>query len=106
MRFGTRDGKRGVQSALSKVATFVQPEWFTAYDYYASSGLNLIIGRSKSAFFPSYASYLADFNAAWNGPHGERIREIIKPVTSVQAEPRFQRRVLDLYLMVEGGYVE
>jgi hypothetical protein len=104
-RFGTQGGKRGVQSALSKVATFVRPESFTAWDSYASAGLNLVLGRSKSRWFENYARYLSDFNDVWNGPHGERIREMTKPIGRlVEAEPRFQRRVLDLYLMSQGGF--
>ncbi len=107
VRFGTRGGKRGVRSALSKVATFIRPASFTAWDKYACSGLNVVIGRSKSSSFASYAEYLSRFNDVWNGPHGERICEMINPIGEpIQAEPRFQRRILDLYLMIEGGYVE
>jgi hypothetical protein len=62
------------------VATFIRPEWFTAWDSYASSGLNLVLGRSKSRWFENYARYLSDFNDAWSGPHGERIRGMMKPL--------------------------
>jgi len=104
--FGTRDGKRGIRSILSKVATVVQPQWFTAWDSYAPIGLNIVVGRNKYAWFDSYALYLCTFNAAWNQSHGERIRETIKStrMESSGLESPFQRHVMDLYLMKVGGY--
>jgi hypothetical protein len=106
VHFGTRDGKRGIRSILSKVATVVQPQWFTAWDSYAPIGLNIVVGRNKYAWFDSYAVYLCTFNAAWNQSHGERIREIIKSTSmeSIELESPFQRHVMDLYLMKVGGY--
>jgi hypothetical protein len=53
---------RGVRSVLSKVATFIRPEWFTAWDSFACAGLNIVIGRSMNAGFESYSDYLANFN--------------------------------------------
>jgi len=104
--FGTRDGKRGIRSILSKVATVVQPQWFTAWDSYAPIGLNIVVGRNKYTCFDSYALYLCRFNSAWNQSHGERIREIIKSTSteSIELESPFQRHVMDLYLMKVGGY--
>jgi hypothetical protein len=105
-RFGTRHGKRGVRSALSKVATFIRPEWFTAWDSFACAGLNIVIGHSMDAGFESFSDYLANFNDVWTGPHGARIRDMMKSQaeSTIESEPRFQRRILDLYLMSEGGF--
>lgn len=105
-RFGTRGGQKSVRSALSKIATFVRPAVFTAWDSYARPGLNLAVGRSKSAWFESYADYLSIFNGVWNGVYGERIRETINSLSiPLKADDLcFGRRVLDLYLMREGGY--
>lgn len=104
-RFGTQDGKNGVQSVLSKIAGFVRPDIFTAWDRYATFGLNLAVGRSKILWYENYSEYLKSFNDIWEGPCGERIRGMRNlTAISVATEPRFQRRVLDLYLMAEGGF--
>ncbi len=107
-RFGTGAGARSLRSAVSKVARFVAPEWFTAWDRFAPVGLNCILGRSASARFENYAHYLADFNCAWAGPHGVRIRQSILSVARSPFEKTvpFQKFALDLYLMKEGGYEE
>lgn len=107
-RYGTI-GKKGspnaIPSVLSKIATFMRPDVFTAWDSYAIPGLNPIVGRPQTLWFATYADYLSSFNSVWNGPYGQRIRELKNPSTlSVTGEPRFQRRILDLYLMAEGGY--
>ena len=104
--FGTRGGKRGLRSILSKVATVVQPQWFTAWDSYAPIGLNVVAGRNKYAWFETYALYLCTFNAVWNQSYGERIREIIKSSSTdpIELETPFQRHAMDLYLMKVGGY--
>jgi hypothetical protein len=104
-RFGTYDGTRSIRSALSKVAAFIRPDRFVAWDQYAPQGVNLVLGRPKSTPFKDYAEYLAAFDDVWKGPNGERIREMTNkaPHQPLETEPRFQRRVLDLYLMNKGG---
>ncbi len=47
--FGTRNGTRRITSVLSKVAAFVRPERFAAWDKYAKKGLSALIGRKPSA---------------------------------------------------------
>lgn len=103
--FGTSGGTRSLVSAVSRLATFIRPESFTAWDQYARNGLNLVLGRSKNSRFDSYVEYLADFNRVWTGPHGELVRQMTEQpgTTGVEREPRFQRRVLDQYLMIVGG---
>lgn len=108
VRFGTRGGTRGLVSVVSKLATFIRPERFTAWDQFAQRGLNVALGRSKSRWFPDYAAYLTDFNELWKRPLGQRICEITEQAgrAALETEPRFQRRILDLYLMTAGGYGE
>jgi hypothetical protein len=107
VHFGTRGGKRGVISALSKIATFVRPDRFTAWDEYARTGLNIALGHPQSRSFSNYAHYIGDFNAVWSGPIGEKIRSITERVAEspVEKDLRFRRRVLDKYLMKVGGFV-
>ncbi len=105
--FGTRkrNGVCSIVSILSKIAAFVRPERFVAWDRFAKRGLNVVLGRPVNARFDNYVQYLADFERVWEGPHGERIREMTNeaPQQPLETEPHFQRRVLDLYLMIQGG---
>lgn len=102
--FGTDNGARHILSALSKIAAFLRPERFVAWDQYARRGLNVVLGRPVNTPFDTYVPYLAAFERVWEGPHGERIREMTRkaPKKPLETEPRFQRRVLDLYLMGKG----
>jgi hypothetical protein len=105
-RFGTYDGTRCMISALSKVAAFVKPERFVAWDRYARKGLNIVLGRSASAPFESYAEYLGALNEAWNDGLGEQIKACLEGDRSHSADElkgRFLRRVLDVHLMRRGG---
>jgi hypothetical protein len=106
-RFGTFDkqgGTKSILSVLSKLAAFVRPERFVAWDQYARRGLNMVLGRPITTPFDRYVEYLADFDRVWEGPHGERIREMTRqaPRQLLETESRFQRRVLDLYLLTKG----
>jgi hypothetical protein len=102
--FGARGGN-SIISLLSKVAAFLRPERFVAWDTYARQGTNLILGRSKYCAFSDYARYLSDFDRIWRGQSGERIRILTSndPLEPAELTPAFQRRVLDLYLMRVGG---
>lgn len=102
--FGTHEPKRRIISVLSKVSAFVKPERFVAWDQYARKGLNIVLDR-KSSRFVDYADYLAAFEQAWDGSPGQNIREYMarNGQSIVETEPRFQRRVLDDYLMLLGG---
>jgi hypothetical protein len=104
-RFGTHDGRNRIISVLSKVAAFLRPERFAAWDRYAKRGVNIARGRSPSCQFNTYADYLAEFDNVWNGATGQEIRgyAISKGAQGVEAEPRFLRRVLDVHLMRCGG---
>jgi hypothetical protein len=105
-RFGTHDGTRRMVSVLSKVAAFVRPERFVAWDRYARKGTNIVLGRGASSPFKTYADYLAAFDQAWNCQPGQEIRDYlirVGPHDAVESEPRFLRRVLDVYLMKSGG---
>lgn len=105
-KFGTRGGTRSLISVVSKIATFLRPERFVAWDQYARRGLNTVLKRSASARFVSYDQYLADFDRVWNSSRGDEVR--VLTLSSLKqpfaAEPRFQRRVLDVYLMMKGEF--
>lgn len=104
--FGTHNGKNGLVSVLSKVASLVRPERFVAWDIYARKGVNVVLGQKLS--FTAYADYLAAFDRAWNGSPGQDIREYITSndprASATDTEPRFLRRVLDKQLMEAGGF--
>jgi hypothetical protein len=102
--FGTHDGRNRLISALSKVAAFIRPERFVACNSYAKKGLNIVRGRAASRKFDTHADYLAPFDEAWNGELGQEIRDHMKNdvQSKAEGEPRFQRRILDVYLMVRG----
>jgi hypothetical protein len=91
---------------LSKVAAFVRPDRFVAWDRYAKKGVNIVLGHRASSPFRAYADYLAAFDEAWKGQAGTQIRDYLTRVgatDAVESEPRFLRRVLDVYLMECGG---
>jgi hypothetical protein len=105
-RFGTHGGTRRIISLLSKVAALLRPDRFVAWDTYAKRGVNIVLGRSASSGFDTYAEYLEAFDRAWGGPPGQQIRGYVMTNgtdSEVEREPCFQRRVLDMYLMKSGG---
>lgn len=105
-RFGTHGGTRRIVSVLSKVAAFVRPERFVAWDSYGKKGVNIVLGRSANFPFHSYAEYLTAFDQVWNGQRGQQIRDFAttdRARISIEREPRFLRRVLDVCLMKCGG---
>jgi len=108
-RFGSNDKKgspRRIVSVLSKVAAFVRPERFVAWDRFARKGLNIVRSWSPPSPFNSYSEYLVAFDTVWKGLPGKQIRAYVarKGVeNTVDREPRFLRRVLDMYLMKCGG---
>ncbi len=110
--FGTRDAKRHPRrmiSVFSKVAAFVRPERFVARDSYSMKGLNKVlkeISCQKDSSFNAYADYLDAFERVWKDWPGQDIKDYMKkpdPKHPVECQPRFQRRVLDAYLMIRGG---
>jgi len=93
-------------SVLSKVAAFVRPERFVAWDGFAKKGVNIVLESTASAKFNTYADYLAAFDRAWDGQPGQEIRDYVTrngAQCAVESQPRFLRRVLDVYLMMRGG---
>lgn len=93
-------------SAISKVAAFLAPHTFVAWDKYARRGVNLSLRRARSNIFRSYAEYLEDINRLMRSEIGEQVSVICagKYPTAYSSElGRFHRRVLDVYLMRIGG---
>lgn len=104
--FGTTFGGRSIRSALSKIGAFLAPGTFVAWDKYARQGLNLTLGRGRSAPFYSYAHYLAEVNLLLANTLGDDIRRSCQgmyPSDYAAACDRFHRRVLDVHLMRVGG---
>jgi len=102
--FGTRGGTKRIISVVSKVATFIRPERFVAWDTFARRGMNRILGRGSYSQFSDYPHYLRSFDIVWNGDLGREIRAYVthNAIQPIEREPRFQRRVLDLYHMESG----
>jgi len=103
-RFGSR--RNAVLSALSKVAAFIRPERFVAWDQFARKGLKCVLRGCASSRLNGYSEYLAAFDTAWEGQAGGQVRDYVAKRgvrNDVEREPRFLRRVLDVYLMKRGG---
>jgi hypothetical protein len=104
-RYGTSSSPRQIISVLSKVAAFVRPERFVAWDQYGRKGINVLLGRNQNCPFTSYANYLKAFDDLWHGEPGKQIREFAasRPApAAAEIESRFLRRVLDVYAMKRG----
>jgi hypothetical protein len=102
--FGTHDGARRMISVLSKVAAFLRPATFVAWDQYAKKGVMRVLNEPSSAI-TCYYDYLSLVNRAWNGALGKAIREWFaknRLRRSLGNDPRYLRRVLDVCLMREG----
>lgn len=106
VRFGTCNGQRRLISPLSKIAAFLAPHAFTAWDQYARKGVNIALHRPPSRAFGSYADYLADVNLLMTGEFGRLVRAACPnnyPTQHAAEQGRFHRRVLDVCLMRLGG---
>jgi hypothetical protein len=101
--FGTHGGTRSILSAMSKIAAFLAPDTFTAWDQYARAGV-----RKKRPGRPppaNYAEYLARVNEVF-GDQLAAIKSVCEgryPTENATRNDRFHRRVLDVYLMRVGG---
>jgi hypothetical protein len=101
--FGTREGQRGLRSALSKIVAFLAPHAFNAWDTYARKGLTV---QRRSLKIRTYAGYLTEINHLLGGELGKCIREVCidnYPTPYAEEKGRFHSRVLDRYLMDLGG---
>jgi hypothetical protein len=102
-RFGTREGQRGLRSALSKIVAFLAPHGFNAWDTYARKGLK---AQTRSLKIRTYTEYLTQINQLLGGELGECIRKACidnYPTPYSEEQGRFHRRVLDRHLMDLGG---
>jgi hypothetical protein len=90
-QFGTRDGQRGVRSALSKIAAFLAPHAFNAWDSYARKGLKRTLRRSVQV--GTYERYCEELNRLLSGELGARIRDALRcePHNAVVAVARPRR---------------
>jgi hypothetical protein len=103
-QFGTREGQHGLRSVLSKIAAFLAPHAFNAWDTDARKGLKRLQRRSVQV--RTYAEYCANLNQLLAGDLGERIQDACRnkyPTRYAEERDRFHRRVLDRYLMDLGG---
>jgi hypothetical protein len=101
----SRGSRRAPISLVSKIASFLAPDKFIAWDTYARKGLNIELSHSKWRPFPSYAAYLKDINFVMSCSVGNQVRATCKKYASKKlAKSRsFHLRVLDQYLMRKGG---
>ncbi|MGA3210727.1 MAG: hypothetical protein ABSD20_05420 [Terriglobales bacterium] len=116
-RFSSHKPPQRLISVVSETAAFLRPKMFVPWDRFSGKGLNKTLGRGQSKRFKSYQEYLADFESAWRGEPGEKIREYIDQNNraiaaemkssglpkGLETKPKFQRRVLDFCLMKLGG---
>jgi hypothetical protein len=102
--YGTHDG-RTIRSCLSKIASFLRPDTFIAWDTFARAGLNRVQGRAASRSFNSYRDYLKDVNEVLHREQESILAVVDGSVPSPFAAEgqRFSRRVLDVALMRVGG---
>jgi hypothetical protein len=106
-KFGTHVGANHITSALSKIAAFLRPDRFVAWDKFAKRGINIVLDRGVSySYNNNYSEYLAAFDYVWNGPLGQEIRKLMESsaMRAVEQEPRFQRRIVDFYLVELGKH--
>ena len=105
--FGTMNGERGMKSVISKIAAFLAPEKFIAWDRFARKGVILFMqDRRLSHAYSTYADYLADVNFLLNEEMQDALIAACQgkyPTQYSSENNRFQRRVLDVYLMRIGG---
>ena len=94
-------------SLLSKLAAFAEPGRFNAYDESARKGLRKWtpgFRRGNQSNQSKYQTHCTRIDIALAGALGQRIGAYLAahtlPTTDV---PGFTRRVLDVYLMIEGG---
>jgi hypothetical protein len=106
-RFASGKHHSSLVSAISKVAAFLRPQRFVAWDRFARKGVNLTVGNTASSPFENYSEYLEAVDRTWREENGKRIRdaasEMAKNKFPLRNELRFQRRVLDVCLMNVGG---
>jgi hypothetical protein len=102
---GNRGQARGIPSAMSKIASFLAPHAFVAYDQFCQRGLNRVLERSPSYKCGSYREYISDINRILSGNIGARVRSACAdkyPSAYAAKRDRFHRRVLDVSLMRLG----
>lgn len=87
-------------SLLSKLAAFCKPADFNAYDQTARKGL---VMWTTGGGLSDYAAYCSRINVALSGPLGLAIVSYLtKKTPPTQNILGFARRMLDVYLMIEG----
>ena len=104
--FGTMNGKRGIKSVISKIAAFLCPEKFVAWDKFARKGIACVRYSKSTHTYNAYADYLADVNFLLNEKMQYDLLDACQknyPTQYSSESKRFQRRVLDVYLMRTGG---
>lgn len=104
--FGTMNGKRGMRSVISKIAAFLAPAKFIAWDRFARKGIIRMLGRRTTYTYHTYAEYLSDVNFLLSGEMKDHLISACQSNYQSQYSSennRFQRRVLDVYLMRIGG---
>jgi hypothetical protein len=86
-------------SFVSKLAAFARPEVFVAKDSNATHGL---LAYNEAAG-DTYEAYMAAVNAVFDGELGGAIRQYADDLNHPGTDAAFSRRMMDVYLMLEGG---
>lgn len=100
------DIPRTPRSLLSKIASFLAPGNFIAWDNYACKGVKIEMRPTKRKAFPDYVAYRADVETLMSGRLGDQVRAACAgeyPSPHAAVGDRFHLRVLDVYLMRRGG---
>jgi hypothetical protein len=90
---------------MSKIASFLSPHAFVAYDQFCQKGLNTVLERSPSYKCGSYREFIGDINRILSGDIGGSVRSACVgkyPSAYAAKRDRFHRRVLDVSLMRVG----
>lgn len=88
------------RSFLSKLAAFANPAIFAPWDRFARLGLGFQLNNQMT-----YPQYLNAVNEFANGPEGTEISGRLDEIDAYPTDNQdgFQRRVMDVYLMIRGG---
>lgn len=105
-RFGVMNGDRVIRSVISKIAAFLVPAQFIAWDRFARAGVIRVLGRQSNHKYETYADYLNDVNLLLTDKMNVALISACRgfhPTEYSSKNYRFERRVLDVYLMRIGG---
>jgi hypothetical protein len=98
-------GARSLRSVISKVAAFLSPDQFMAWDIFARRGLLRISPPPHTGQCPCYAAYLHCLKKAFENGLKTPIQSAIskEKIVCTPNSTAFALRVMDVCLMISGG---